>query len=224
MRVYSDSLARTIDAVNDIIFFGRSAAPTACEKVATWIAKRQGKPGSYANMFAPTSSDLMQGIRLFTGERVTSGASLRHISGEEACRVLILLNSRTRSVRSALEKATSGIMSRLGNPRKSDGFFCCGTCDPALWRHIAAGGLRGAEKWLSYGLKTLTAHRSENGRWRRFPFFYTLLTLSEIDLPQAIREIKYAAPACERYLARTKATDQVRVRRQAVVERALARC
>src|SRR5690606_30517962 len=117
-------------------------------------------------------------------------ASLRHVSGEEACRAMILLKPKSKEARSALKRATTGMLLALERSRGNGrDFFCCGTCDPALWRHIASGGLRGAEEWIPKGLKNLKAHRDTLGRWRRFPFYYTLLALTEIDLPEAHREI-----------------------------------
>jgi len=40
--------------------------------------------------------------------------------------------------------------------------------------------------------------RDGKGQWRRFPFWYTVLALSEMDVPEASRELKYAAPVLER--------------------------
>jgi len=47
------------------------------------------------------------------------------------------------------------------------------------------------------GLKALKKRRDGKGRWRNFPFYYTLLSLTEIDIPQPVDEMKYAAKACE---------------------------
>jgi len=53
-------------------------------------------------------------------------------------------------------------------------------------------------------MKALRDHRDGNGKWRRFTFFYTLLALSEIDMPEAVEELRYSAKISEKYLARTK--------------------
>lgn len=226
MRLYKTSLSKTVDSVNEDFFFNRKCSRADRDEIALWIAGRQGKLGSYANMFGPTKRDFEEGLQLFTGEVVRSGAALRHVSGEEACRALILLNSRSKIVNAALDEATSGMLTCLKRAveQKRD-MFCCGTCDPSLWRHIAAGGLPGAGRWLHSGMKVLKAHRDRQGRWRRFPFFYTLLALSEIDIPEAHREMQYAAMACEKYVTRAKKSSNPTVaRRKAVVERVLTRC
>jgi hypothetical protein len=44
--------------------------------------------------------------------------------------------------------------------------------------------------------------RDGKQEWRRFPFWYTVLTLSEMDSVEAKSELKYAAPALERVAGR----------------------
>lgn len=225
MRIYPASLIKTVDSVHEAFFFGERVPSREREEVALWIAGRQGLPGAYANMFAPTSADAKNGIRLFTGETIGPSAGLRHISGEEACRALVLLKPRSKEAQAALKCATDGMLSVLVRARQNKrDFFCCGTCDPSLWRHISAGGLQGAEEWLNRGMKALKAHRDGEGRWRRFPFYFTLLALSEIDLPAATQEMRYAASVCERCLARAKSTSPIANRRRIVLERVLVRC
>lgn len=219
------SLAATLDALNDVFFYGRFIPKPERQKVANWIASRQGKPRAYADMFAPTARDLKSGIRLFTGEKIPPYAGARHILGEEACRALILLDVRTKGVQEALNLATTGMASRLGKPQdRPSGMFCCGMCTPALWRHLTAGGLKDRERWLAAGMKALKAHRDGEGRWRRFPFYYTLLALSEIDLPAAIREMRYAAPICERVLRRSPRDEKHDPRRHDLIDRVLGKC
>ena len=120
------SLANTIDAVNDALFFGRRIPKNETRRVALWLAGRQGLSESYAGMFAPTSRDYADGIRLFTGERITSGAATAHILGEEACRALLLLDADIEQARLALGRATRSMDDRLRqseSERGNRGFF-----------------------------------------------------------------------------------------------------
>lgn len=120
------SLASTLDAVNEELFFGRRIPKGEARRVAAWIAGRQGLPESYAGMFAPTPKDLVDGIRLFTGERISSGAATGHILGEEACRVLLLLNASSSDVQEALARASRSMDARLAESeaeRRRSGFF-----------------------------------------------------------------------------------------------------
>ena len=77
---------------------------------------------------------------------------------------------------------------------------------------------------LAGGIRQLKKHRDNKGRWRRFPFHYTLLALNEMDFPAAIREMKYAAPSVERIAKRNPGKDIYAKRRQIVAERILAKC
>jgi len=120
------SLAGTIDAVSDALFFGRRISRSELHRVAEWLASRQGLPGSYAGMFAPTPRDHARGIRLFTGERISSGAATGHILGEEACRALLLLDADVPGARAALVRATRTMDNRLRQSesgRGQRGFF-----------------------------------------------------------------------------------------------------
>lgn len=69
----------------------------------------------------------------------------------------------------------------------------------------------------------LAASRADNGRWGRFPFFYTLLALTEIDIPTARLELRWAAPAVERSLKALRRAGHYTQRRRAVLKRALER-
>ncbi|MBM4046346.1 MAG: hypothetical protein FJ279_14650 [Planctomycetes bacterium] len=222
------SLAATLDRLNEAFFHGTPLSGSQREQAAKWLAGRQGLPGSYAGMFAPTEKDIRRGIQVFTGEKVRSRAATCHILGEEACRALILLGVRLAGVQEALRRATAGMATRLEQARQRPsgipGTYCCGTCTCSLWRHLAAGGLAGHEGWLAAGMKALKAHRLGNGRWRRFPFFYTLLALQEIDLPSAVDELRYAAPVCERLVKRSRKSGKHIQRRRLLAERALAKC
>jgi len=104
------------------------------------------------------------------------------------------------------------------------GTYCCGKCSCALWRHLSVGGLDKAERRLAAGVKTLKSRRDGNGRWKVFPFYYTLLALSEIDLPSAVSEMRYAAPSCERILKQSPKDGKYTQRRQLLAERVLAKC
>jgi len=220
-----NSLAATLDNVSDALFFARKLSKQDRAAAARWIAGRQGLPRSYAGMFAPTDYDFRHWPRVFTGEQLGSNAATAHILSQEACRALLLLDARHKPVTDALRSATASFLARLseGQPRTS-GFYCCGTCSVSLWRHLAAGGLDDPEKRLASGLKYLKTIRDGKGRWKRFPFYYTLLALSELDSRAALGELRYAAATAERSLQRDKGRGKHARRRRAVLKRVLARC
>ena len=89
----------------------------------------------------------------------------------------------------------------------------------AIWRRVAYPGGGSASPAASSSRE----HRDGEGRWRRFPFHYTLLALSEMGGKGVSREIEYAAPVLERILKRRSRGGQFETRRRAVAERILAR-
>jgi len=225
--VHQESLSETVDATNAALFEGHKIPTEERQRVARWIAARQGLPGAYGDTFAGLPAEQKRGIVLFTGERITS-ASARHILGEEACRVLQMLRVSDASVELALERASDGLMRCLQraslDPRNTNpGRFCCGKCTVGLWRHLLAGGLDRREERLRKGVAHLRTMRNGDGQWRVFPFWYTVLALSEIDLPQASQELKYAAKSLERAARRAQPSTTSAKRRHALAKLALDR-
>jgi hypothetical protein len=227
MLIDRTSLSGTVDAVNAAQFDGRRLAATERNQVARWIVARQGLPGAYAGTFAGFPSERSKGIVLFTGERIAS-ASARHILGEETSRVLRLLRVPDRRVAGALEAADDGILQCLAraaeDPRnRNPGLFCCGKCSVGLWRNLLSGGLSRREERLRRGAVHLRTVRDGEHGWRKFPFWYTVLALSDMDVDAAKRELKYAAPALERTANRPVGSSVYAQRRHELAARALSR-
>jgi len=218
MLINRTSLSQTIDAFNAAQFEGHALVASERKDTARWIASRQGLPGSYGGTFAGFSSERSKGIVLFTGERIAS-ASARHILGEEASRALRLLRVRDRTVTHALEAADAGLTQCLTRAAKdprnpNPGLYCCGKCSVGLWRNLLGGGLDRREERLRRGASHLRSVRDGEYGWRKFPFWYTVLALSEMDLAEARVELKYAAPELERVAARPVASAAVSARRR----------
>jgi hypothetical protein len=93
----------------------------------------------------------------------------------------------------------------------------------SVWRHLSVGGLSRSRERLAGGLQYLREHRNGKGRWRRFPFYYTLLALTEIPGRRANSEIKYAAAGLERLLKRRTSGGRFDLRRRTIAERILTR-
>jgi hypothetical protein len=220
------SLSRTVDAINAALFARRALAATERRQAARWIAARQGLPGAYGGTFAGFASERSDGIIVFTGERLAF-ASARHILGEEASRALRLLRVRDHVVISALEAADDGLMRCLArsaeDPRhRNPGLYCCAKCSVGLWRNLLAGGLDRREERLRAGVVHLRSMRDGQTGWRKFPFWYTVLALSEMDTAEAKRELKYAAPALERAANRAAPSAVYAARRHQLATRALS--
>ena len=227
MLINRTSLSQTVDGLNAAQFDRRPTTAAERRDVARWIAARQGLPGAYAGTFAGFPSERSKGIVLFTGERIAS-ASARHILGEESSRALRRLQVSDSSVARALAAADEGLLQCLAraaeDPRNPNpGLFCCGKCSVGLWRNLLSGGLSRGQERLQRGALHLRSVRDGEEGWRRFPFWYTVLALSEMDTAEAKAELKYAAPALERTANRPAATAVYARRRQELAARALSR-
>lgn len=223
-------LSEAIDRVNAAHFWNDELSATERKQLARTISDAHAKPGAYANTFALAPSDASAGVLLFTGERAVS-ASAKHISGEEACRALRLLNVADKSIRQNLHDATSSLSKCLDRAEAdkehrmggSAGLFCCGRCSVAVWRHILAGGFDRHEERLRAGVSHLKQLRDGKGKWQYFPFWYTLSALVEMDAPEAIAEIDYAKSTLRRAASKTKSKDEFDRRRSEIARRALAK-
>jgi hypothetical protein len=227
MLIDRASLSQTLDAVNAAQFEGRTLAASERRQVAQWIAARQGLAGCYANTFAGFPAERSRGIALFTGERIAS-ASARHILGEEASRALRSLQVRDRTVTAALDAADDGLMQCLAraaaDPRRGNpGLYCCGKCSVGLWRNLLAGGLDRQEERLRCGAVHLRSVRDGEHGWRTFPFWYTVLALSEMEGDDAKAELKYAALELERTAKRALPSAVYARRRHELAMRTLNR-
>jgi hypothetical protein len=225
MLIHRTSLAETIDALNAAQFDGHAIPAAERAQAARWIAGRQGVAGAYAGTFAGFPSE--RSVVLFTGERITS-ASARHILGEEASRALRLLRVRDLEVTRALERADEGLRRCLAraaeNPANTNpGLYCCGKCSVGLWRNLLSGGLDRQQERLRRGASHLRSMRDGKHRWRKFPFWYTVLALSEMDSAEARMELTYAAPALERAATAPVRSSRFAGRRHELAVRTLNR-
>jgi hypothetical protein len=222
-----NSLYSTLDSISESLFFKSHIPESQRVAAARWIASRQGLPGSYAGMFAPTEQDTL-GARLFTGEAIRARARIAHVLGEEGCRILTLLNVPDERVQASLNRAVRGFVARLEAAERRGycmGTYCCGTCSAAYWRNLAINLLPRAEERLRLGLNELKQVRSGNGKWRRFPFHYTCLALTEIAPGLAKSEMQYAALYWRNNLKKfASAESSVARRRAAVGQRLLELC
>lgn len=227
MLIDGTSLSQTVDAIHAAHFEGRELSASERAQAARWIAARQGLAGSYGGTFAGFPAERWKGILLFTGERITS-ASARHILGEETSRALRLLHVPDRNVTRALEAADEGLMRCLARAaedqrHKNPGLYCCGRCSVGVWRNLLAGGLDRREERLRSGASHLKSMRDGDRGWRKFPFWYTVLALNEMDNREAARELRYAAPALERAAKRAVPSAVYAQRRHELAVRTLNR-
>jgi hypothetical protein len=106
------TLAEAVDVLADAQFYGRRLSQAEEDRATALIVSRQGGEGAYAGSFALTAAERKAGVRVFTGELMTS-ASARHIIGEESCRVLRGLKDASPEVKQAVKDAESAMAARF---------------------------------------------------------------------------------------------------------------
>jgi len=221
------SLASTLDRVNESLFLSKPIPVKEKEKVAEWIVSRLGLKGSYFGLFAPTKQDYENKTFTFTGEEFNSQASLAHILGEESMRALNKLEVKTKNIKDALVTAKNIMEERIRPGEESmggkTGMFCCGKCSVSYWRSLSSGCLDYPEERLSKGIKILKTLRDGKGKWKRFPFYYTLLGLSDIELPGVNDELRYVGSTMEKSLKNLGRNVKFDSRRKVLLERLLAK-
>jgi hypothetical protein len=200
-----ESLQETLWRLEEVRHGFRSKSTADVQEALEWVLTRQGLHRSYFNLFMPTNQDLSEGVRLLTGERMLSDAGTRHVLGEEALRAVIVWNLRSSS---AVKQALKGFNDLLEAGAKS-GSWCCYTCTTAFLRALAVTKPDRWDKILEKGLNRIKKARTADGRWRGFPFYYMLLTLSEMDTSSARDELRHASKIAERLLKRYHNDDRI---------------
>jgi hypothetical protein len=219
-NIHPHSLSSAIDTVNAAWFDSAPLTPLEKTQLSHWIAGQQIRNGHDAGAFAPAMLDYEEGARLFTGELLNTRLAMRNILTAEAARALVLLNQRESDV---IER-TAFWLSQQCFSRDFCAIGECAHSGVAVMRFLSISNHADAHNRLLHHIEVLAKHRDERGRWHGFPFFYTLLALTEIDLPQATDELCYSRPACQHALKRLSLQQPYTHRRQAVLQRALSRC
>ena len=228
------SLAETLWRLEEVRLNFTSADIDEVDEALEWILSRQGAKNSYGEsrkpncFYAPTKRDI-EAMQLPTGEKLTSPASNKHILGEEALRTLVQWKRRSKPetkrginfLNHILDIEETGMGKKIKSARQS-GWFCCGKCAPAFLRTVNVVRTEEWEKTLDNGIKKIKSWRTPDGRWHRYPFFYTLLMLSEAESSQALKEMRYAQPVADKLIKRYQdKTDRTSRFRAHVLEHVL---
>jgi len=213
-----DSLQETLWRLEEVRHGFRSTSDAYVREALEWLLSRQGMPKSYSNLFLPTSKDLSQGVQLLTGERYPQRYELtRHVLGEEALRTAIVWKLRSSPAVAEAVKGFNQILERGGK----NGHYCCYTCTMAFLRTLAVVKPDNCDAILEKGVNKIKEARTIDGKWHGFPFYYTLLTLSEMDTPSAQAELEHASKKAENLLKRYPGNDRTSSFRRLGLEKAL---
>jgi hypothetical protein len=225
MLVQANSLAATLDAIDQALSYDRTLPEADVETAARWLTGRQVRSGKWAGMFAPTDLDYGHGVTLFTKEKLQTQLAARNILTAEAARALTLFSKTNPGFQDAGQYVDRADRWLSGQCFARDCMVGeCAHSGIGLMRYVTVRDRDRSQEWLERHIEMLSGRRDGKGRWKGFPFYYTLLTLSEIDLPSARQELCYTVPACERMRRRLSGDDPVVRRRRDVIDRVLSRC
>ncbi len=207
-----DSLAETLWRLEEVRMGFAVLPRIEVNEALDWIQERQGMEGSYEvedhSFFAPAEKD-EEKVELITGERFDSTGGTDHILGQEALRALMLWGRgeemKTKRGLKALYTLLD-VEQDFGTPRES-GYFCCAKCSVSLLKTVSVVKTESWEETLAQGVDKINQNRDGEGRWGKYPFYYTLLALSEIESDSAIDELRYAAEDAEKLLKRYEGKD-----------------
>ena len=99
----------------------------------------------------------------------------------------------------------------------------CKAITIAYMRYLACSVGQDPKAQQAHFLTRLSDFRDGRGRWRGFPYFYTLLMLTELDQSLASQELQYAVPACVKLLDPVDVSDCFSRRRQLILNKVLSR-
>ena len=210
-----ESLQETLWRLEEVRYGFRNKSSAKAKEALQWVLTRQGLPGSYLGMFMPTDRDLHRGLKLLTGERIRSSAAIRHILSEEALRTAIVWGLGEAS---AVGQALKGFDQIMERGARSSGRYCCYNCTIAFLRTLVVVKPKDWNQTLEKGLNRIRRARTDDGKWHGFPFYYTILTLSEMSTPLAEAELKHASVNAEKLLKRYRGNDRASLFRRLTLE------
>jgi len=221
MIIYPTSLTATIESASESLLHQQPLNKAQSEEITSLLVGRQVQSGKNAAFFLPFASEKETRPRLFTGEPLRTDFAYRHIQLIEAARLLVLLGIENTPVQHSISRAEQCMDASCYSK------FCvkgeCKAISIAYMRYLACFAYKDPDSKLLHFLKNLGSFRDGKGRWRGFPFFYTLLMLTELDHAVANQELEYAAPAFKRWLPQVDAPNRFSKRRQLIISNVLSR-
>ncbi|MBM3134723.1 MAG: hypothetical protein FJZ89_05420 [Chloroflexi bacterium] len=194
------SLYATVTGAARFLFEGGSFSAEERAGLANWILAHQNRQRGF--IFHPTFDEMATGIRLLSGERPRTRLLAANAVELETLRLLALLQPEADRVQRIFQEADARLAPLCFASVCTTGE--CAHASIAVLRYRMARDTVSAASSFSQALDALKADRRGDGRWRRFPFFFTLLWLVELPADLARDELSYAAPACARVIGRSR--------------------
>ena len=199
MNVISEkSLYKTVTNAELFLFEGGSLSLPEKIQLANWILGHQNREKKF--IFYPTTADRDAGVRLFSGEKIKAKFLADNTVELETLRLLALLRPEMPEVQQLFWEANQ----RLFPICFANGCTVgeCRHASIAVMRYLTASDFSGSADRLERTLGILKQHRDGDGKWKAFPFYFTLLWLTELPNDFARDELAYTRPHCEKLLTK----------------------
>jgi hypothetical protein len=199
MNVISEkSLYKTVTDAALFLFDGGIFSSLEKIQLVNWILGHQNREKKF--IFYPTAADQDAGVRLFSGEKIKAKFLADNTVELETLRLLALLRPEMPEVQQLFWDANQ----RLFPICFANGCTVgkCRHASIAVMRYLTASDFSGSADRLERTLGILKQHRDGDSKWKAFPFYFTLLWLTELPDDLSRDELQYARANCERILAK----------------------
>jgi hypothetical protein len=212
------NLFKTITNAAMFLFNGGSYTPSENVILTRWILSHQNRYKGF--IFYPTQADRENGIRLFSGEKPKTKFLADNAVELETLRILALIQPEALEVQQILQKANE----RLFRLCFANGCIQgeCAHASIAFMRYLTAYNVNGSSDKFGQTLEILKQKRSGDGKWHDFPFFFTLLWLTDLPYSFAYDELSYSHDYCKRLLVKKQpAREQIDLVKEMILQKAL---
>lgn len=218
MEIWEKSgLAQMINDISIVLIEGRVFTDQEKAKIAALICDHTNPVGEFT--FYPTQGERLKGFQLVTGEKVKTQLLANNTLELETLRILTILKPQDVQLLHLHEKANRRLPNLCFYNICTTG-ECAATSIVFLRYLTALSQIDHAEK-IGLGLGALYQTRDGNGTWKKFPFFYTLLWLTELSISKANSELTYTLPAVKRLIKRYEnANDEIGHLRSIILHKA----
>jgi hypothetical protein len=211
----------TLETLAEVFFYSKPLPASKREQFTALFTSNQIRSGAKSGFFILPNNQNGTRPRLFSGEAITTAFAFRHLQLIESARLLRLLQVNNRPNAESIQLADQRM-----NSTCYAGFCSKGECKIltiAYMRYLATNLEKEAESKLASFLQKLSMHRDGKGQWGSFPYFYTLLMLSESLSPLACAELRYTVGHRKKISQQVLSSGSFASRRQAILIHALGR-
>jgi hypothetical protein len=211
-------LYKTITNAAMFLFNGGSYTPSENVILTRWILSHQNRYKGF--IFYPTQADRENGIRLFSGEKPKTNFLADNAVELETLRILALIQPEAPEVQQVLQKAYERLFRLCFANGCTQGE--CAHASIAFMRYLTAYNVNGSSDKFGQTLEILKQKRSGDGKWHDFPFFFTLLWLTDLPYSFAYDELSYSHDHCKRLLVKKQpAREQIDLVKEMILQKAL---